>query len=83
MKYMVAELLHTASKAWYEDGKICIEMTDGSEFRFPVHLNKRLANATQEQRSVIEVTCGGTGLHWPEIDEDLSVIGIIEGRYGH
>ena len=31
----------------------------------------------------IENICGGIGLHWPDLDEDLSVTGIIEGRYGY
>lgn len=81
MKYMVAELLFTVKKAWHEEGKICLLMTDNKEIRFPVEKNKKLLNASDEQRSNIEIICGGTGLHWPYLDEDLSVIGIIEGRY--
>ena len=72
MRYMVAELLFTAKKAWYENGMICMLMSDNKEIRFPVATNK----------SNIEIICGGTGLHWPDLDEDLSVTGIIEGRYG-
>ncbi|MCF8304622.1 MAG: DUF2442 domain-containing protein [Bacteroidales bacterium] len=30
----------------------------------------------------IELICDGTGLHWPDLDEDLSLAGIMEGRYG-
>ena len=43
---------------------------------------------TDERRSQaeepigVEIICGGTGLHWPELDEDLSVAGILEGRLG-
>lgn len=83
MKYMVAELLFTVKKAWFENGMICLLLTDGKEVRFPVELNSKLKNATDKQRSNIEIICGGTGLHWPEIDEDLSVTGIMEGRYGY
>lgn len=82
MKYMVAELLFTAKKAWYEEGKICLLMADDKEIRFPVEKNQKLLNATNKQRNNIDVICGGTGLHWPDIDEDLSVLGIVEGRYG-
>ena len=82
MKYMVAELLFTVKKAWYEGGRICLLMTDSKEIRFPVEANKKLLNATDKQRSNIEIICGGSGLHWPDLDEDLSVLGIIEGRYG-
>jgi hypothetical protein len=79
---MVAELLFTANNAWYEHGMICIKMSDEKEIRFPVDKNTKLRNAADEQRNNIEIICAGTGLHWPDLDEDLSLIGIIEGRYG-
>lgn len=82
MKYMVAELMFTAKKAWYENEMICILMSDNREIRFPVYLNEKFRNASEQQLSNIEVICGGTGIHWPDIDEDLSVTGIIEGKFG-
>jgi hypothetical protein len=45
--------------------------------------NTKLKNATEEQRKNIQIICGGTGLHWPDLDEDLSVTGIIEGKFGY
>ena len=60
---------------------ICMLMSDNKEIRFPVEANNKLKNATDKKRSRIEIICNGTGLHWPELDEDLSVTGIIEGRY--
>jgi len=83
MKYMVAELLFTVKKAWYEAGMICLLMSDNKEIRFPVVMNTKLKNATPSQRNNIEIICGGTGLHWPDLDEDLSVPGIMEGKYGY
>ena len=83
MKYIVAELLFTVKKVWCENGMICLLMSDKKEIRFPVEVNLKLKNATEKQRNNIEIICGGTGLHWPELDEDLSVTGIIEGRYGY
>jgi len=83
MKYMVAELMFVAKTAWYENGYICIQFSDKKEVRFPVILNRKLKNATDIQRNNIEIICNGTGLHWPDLDEDLSITGIIEGRYGH
>ena len=80
---MVAELLFYVTNAWYENGMICMQMSDNKEVRFPVHLNSKLNNATDQQRNNIEIICQGTGLHWPDLDEDLSVTGIIEGRYGY
>ena len=82
MKYMVAELLFTAEKAWYENGMICMVLSDKKEVRFPVTLNAKLRNASPSQVGNIEISCAGAGLHWPELDEDLSVTGILEGKYG-
>ena len=44
--------------------------------------NKKLAKATDKQLSNVELICDGTGLHWEELDEDLSVSGILDGRFG-
>jgi hypothetical protein len=83
MKYMVAELLFVVKKAWYQKGMICLLMSDKKEIRFPVDANAKLKAADDKQRNNIEIICGGTGLHWPDLDEDLSVMGIIEGKYGY
>ncbi|MGF7140465.1 DUF2442 domain-containing protein [Roseimarinus sediminis] len=82
MKYTIAELNHIATKAWYEKDHICFKLSDEKEVRFPIYLNSKFKKANTEQLNNIEIICGGTGLHWPDLDEDLSVIGILEGRYG-
>ena len=82
MKYMVADLMFTAEKAWAENGMIYMILSDKKEIRFPVYLNEKLRTASAEQLNHIEIICGGTGLHWTDLDEDLSVIGIMEGRFG-
>jgi len=78
---MVAELMFTARKAWFENGMVCVLLNDNREIRFPVYLNNKLRNASVEAVSDIEIICQGTGLHWPQLDEDLSVTGILEGRF--
>ncbi len=82
MRYTVAELHFTAKRVWCDNNMICIELTDNREVRFPVYLNDKLRNATREQLENVELICGGTGLHWPDLDEDLSVMGIMEGKFG-
>jgi hypothetical protein len=79
---MVAELMFKALKAWYKDGQIHMILSDRKEVIFPVDVNKKLREATPEQLSKLKLICNGTGLHWPDLDEDLSVTGILEGRYG-
>ena len=80
---MVAELMFTVREASYENGMICLLMSDQKEIRFPIEVNRKLKNATDKQRKNIEIICGGTGLHWPDLDEDLSVTGIMEGKFGY
>jgi hypothetical protein len=43
--YMLAELLFKATKVWYENGRICILLSDRKEIRFPVDLNDKLKKA--------------------------------------
>lgn len=82
MKYLVAELTAKAERAWYENQQICIRLTDEREIRFPVARNSILSHASIDKVSNIEIICEGTGLHWPDLNEDLSVAGIMEGRFG-
>lgn len=79
--YMETELHFTAEKSWFEDGMIYMILSDKREIRFSISLNEKLRTATKEQLENIEIICGGTGLHWPDLDEDLSVKGILEGRF--
>ena len=79
---MVSELQFIATKAWYENGMVCLRLEDEREVRFPVYLNNKLRDASPTAAGNIEIICGGTGLHWPDLDEDLSVLGIMEGRLG-
>ena len=82
MKYSILEIQARAVKAWAENGYICIQLDDQREIRFPVSNNRRLKDASPQQLNNIEIICGGTGLRWPDLDENLSVIGVIEGRCG-
>lgn len=78
----VVEHQARAQRVWVEAGWICVRLEDQREIRFPADKNRRLRAALPGQLANIEMICGGTGLHWPDLDEDLSVQGIIEGRLG-
>ncbi|MEZ7957151.1 MAG: DUF2442 domain-containing protein [Rubritalea sp.] len=73
-------LTETLTSARHEAGKIIISLQSGVCITFPIKDNKRLENASHEQLNNIEVS--PFGLHWPDIDEDLSLRGIIDGDYG-
>jgi hypothetical protein len=82
MKYTILELSANAVQAYAENGYVCVRLSDGREIRFPAAKNRRLRAATPEQLNNIEIICNGTGLHWPDLDEDLSILGVLEGRFG-
>ena len=73
--------MFTARKAWCENERICILLSDNQEIRFSISLNAKFRCAATAKVANIEIICGGTGLHWPDLDEDLSIAGIIEGRF--
>jgi hypothetical protein len=73
-------LTDTAHSAAHVDGWIVIRMQSGAEIRFPVADNPRLAAGTPWQLNHIEIS--PFGLHWPDLDEDLSFHGLLEGDHG-
>ena len=82
MKSLIHDVQVTAQNVSVKDGWIIIRLEDDREIRFPAKKNRRLANAAPGKLGNVQLVCGGTGLHWPDLDEDLSVAGILEGRFG-
>jgi hypothetical protein len=73
-------LTETAVAAAHLNGQIVVRMESEVEIRFPVADNPRLARGTPRQLNHIEIS--PFGLHWPELDEDLSFRGLLEGDHG-
>ena len=76
----MSTLVDTAAAARFEHGHIVIHMESGVDIRFPVSRNGRLARGTPQQLNNIEIS--PYGLHWPDLDEDLSFKGLLAGDYG-
>jgi hypothetical protein len=69
-----------AARYDHESGRILVELTNGCIFGFiPLGVNG-LRGATPEQLAAVEVLIGGEGLHWEEMDADVSVPGLIAHR---
>lgn len=64
----------------YDDGHVRVTMESNLEICFPVAGNPRLSKGTPQQLNHVEVS--PFGLHWPDLDEDLSFRGLLEGDYG-
>lgn len=65
-----------------DTNKIVIHLRDGSTFMFPSHLGQGLTDASAEDLAAIEITPSGYGLHWENLDVDLSVPSLLKGIYG-
>ena len=62
--------------------RIAVELTSGATFAFPPALVQGLCDATAEELAEIEVSPAGYGLHWPRLDEDYTVPGLMNGVFG-
>jgi len=59
-------------------GTILHLRVDGKHYQIDIAgESERLRNATQKQREHFEISPAGYGIHWPEVDEDLSIDGLI------
>jgi hypothetical protein len=59
--------------------RLTVDLMDGRSISVPLAWYPRLLDATPEQRQHVVVAGGGYGLHWPDIDEDLSTEGLLRG----
>ncbi|MDA3872689.1 MAG: DUF2442 domain-containing protein [Kiritimatiellae bacterium] len=68
-------------RATSSEGYIYVFMETGVDIKFPVEKNPRLSVGTPAQLNHIEIS--PFGLHWPDLDEDLSFEGLAKGDFGH
>jgi Protein of unknown function (DUF2442) len=63
----------------FDAHSLIVDLMDGRTISVPLAWYPRLANASVEQRAHWEKCGGGYGIHWPEVDEDLSTEGLLRG----
>jgi hypothetical protein len=63
----------------FDDDLMHLALTDGRVLSVPIVWFPVLYEATPEQRAKYEIGGGGVSLHWPELDEDLSVANLLAG----
>ena len=61
------------------DDALSVDLMDGRTITVPLAWYPRLMNATPKQLQCWEVSGAGYGIHWPEIDEDLTSEGLLRG----
>lgn len=62
------------------DDTLTAELSDGRSISVPLAWNPRLAHAAPHERRNWRLIGGGEGVHWPDLDEDISVEGLLAGR---
>lgn len=60
--------------------ELVVILTDGRTLSVPLAWFPRLANASARQRSKYELLGNGSGIHWPTLDEDISISGLLMGN---
>ena len=69
-----------AMAAVCSDDELRVSLTDGRWLSVPIIWFPRLANASASERANYELMGDGQGIHWPSVDEDISVVGLLAGQ---
>ncbi|MEQ8336742.1 MAG: DUF2442 domain-containing protein [Cyclobacteriaceae bacterium] len=64
----------------FDEDSMCVHLSDGRSISTPLAWYPRLYHGTTQERNKWQIIGKGSGIHWPQLDEDLSVESIILGR---
>lgn len=81
MNTTIVEVEPVAIRAWAEKRMIYLELTDGRIFGFPADRFQILSQASENQLKEVQIEVGGHALRWETLDEDLTVAGVVAGRF--
>ena len=62
------------------DDALAVDLADGRTISVPLGWYPRLAHGNARERSKFEISGAGHGIHWPDLDEDIGVEGLVLGR---
>lgn len=68
---------HTANTVSLTPEELTVFLDDGRKVSVPLYYFPKLENAPEKQRNNFELICRGTGIHWEDLDEDISVAGLL------
>jgi hypothetical protein len=75
----IVEIRPRAREISVSDDELTVSLADGRKISVPLAWFPRLLHATTDQRQNFELLGEGEGIHWPDVDEDLSVAGLLRG----
>lgn len=79
MTTSIVETHPLAAQIFITDDELVVHLVDGRKLSVPLAWYPRLLHASAEERGDWELIGDGEGIHWPQVDEDLSVAGILRG----
>ena len=69
-----------ASRVHVSDDALSVELTDGRTISVPIAWYPRLSHGTADERNNCSLIGDGRGIHWPDLDEDVSVENLLAGK---
>ncbi len=72
--------LARVAKVEVTDDTLSIDLEDGRTVSVPIGWYPRLAYGTQAERAHFEISGAGYGIHWPDLDEDIGIEGLLLGK---
>ena len=70
----------TATRASVSDDTLSVDLSDGRTISVPIAWYPRLSHGTSEERDHWRLIGNGRGIHWPDLDEDISVDNLLAGQ---
>ena len=81
MSTLAVELHPQAQNIKCTDINLVVELVDGRTISAPLVWFPRLSQASKEQLENWELLGDGEGIHWPDVDEDISIAGLLVGMH--
>lgn len=78
--FMVEDRMALAKSVELTDETLSVELADGRTIAVPLEWFPRLSHATVAERNTWRLIAGGRGVHWPRIDEDISMANVLAGQ---
>jgi hypothetical protein len=79
MAFSVTDIEPLAAEVSVMEHELLVDLVDGRRISIPLAWFPRLLHASEKQRNEFELIGDGEGIHWPAVDEDISVRGLVLG----
>ena len=79
MAFSVTDIEPLAAEVNVMEHELLVDLVDGRRISIPLAWFPRLLHASEQQRNEFELIGDGEGIHWPAVDEDISVRGLVLG----